>query len=154
MIVVRIEHLHDISRQILLLHRFLVIALVEGIQLEAVHRLRIPDTQGIHDAVTIAYHRHIVRNRCHGLIPFLPEMVSAVLVHIDVDVTAEAYLLRVFGSSQFKGIAVAQPVIRHLHLIAVPDLLLKHAITIPDTAAVCRIAQCCQRIQKAGRQTS
>ena len=154
MVVVRIEHFHDIARKVLLFHSLLVVALIKGIQLETLNRLRIPDTQRINDAVAVTYDRHIVGDRFHGLIAFLTEVASAVFIHIYIDIAAELYFLRIFRPSQFKRISVFQPVIGYFDLEAVPDLLFKHAVMVPDTTAVSRIAQCRQGIQKTCRQTS
>ena len=153
-VVVGIKNLHDISRQVLLLHRLLVVALVKGIQFEALHGLRVPDTQGVHDAVSISDDGHIVRDGLHGLISLLLEAVASVLVHIYVHIAAEFHFLGIFRAAQLKGIAVREPVVRHLHLVAVADLLLEHAVTVTDAAAVGRIAQGRQGIQEAGGKPS
>ena len=55
---------------------------------------------------------------------------------------------------QFKRIAVNQPVVRHLYLIAVTNFLTEHTIAVTDAAAISRIAKRCKRVQKAGCQTS
>ncbi len=144
MVIVRVQHLYDIPCQILLLHRFLIITLVKGIQLETVHRLCIPDTQCIDDTVAVADNRQIIGNGAHCLIAFLLKMLSAVLIHVYIHIAAEPDLLGIFRSAQFKRIAVLQPVIRHFDLKAVPDLLLEHTITIADTTAVSSISKGCQ----------
>ena len=154
MVVVRIEHLYNITRQILLLHRLLVIALIKGIKLEAFNGLCIPNTQGIYNAVAVADDRQVVRNRLYGLIALLKEMVSAFLIRAHIDITAKFYFLRIFRTAQFKRIAVFQPHIRYFYLIAIPDFLFKHAVTVADSAAICRISKRGKRIQKASSQTS
>ena len=53
-IIIRIEHLNDVLRQVLLFNRFLIITFVEGIQLEGVNRLGIPDAECIYDTVSVA----------------------------------------------------------------------------------------------------
>ena len=135
-IVVGVQNLYDVTCQVLLLYRLLVIALIKGIQLEALYRLRIPDTQGVYNAIAITHDGEIKRNRLNGLIALLGKYVSAILVGVYADITAELYDLGVFGSAQFKRIAVHQPVIGNLYLITVADLLLEHTITITDTAAI------------------
>ncbi len=148
MVIVRIKHFHDIAGKVLLLHRFLVVPLIEGFQLKAFHRLRIPDAQCIYNAVSIADDRQIIWNRRYALIAFLPEIVPAVFIHIYIHIAAEFYFLGVFRPSQFKGIAVLQPVIGNLYLVSIPDLLLKHAVTVTDAAAIRGITQCSQGIQE------
>ena len=56
MIIIGIEHLDDVARQVLLLYCLLVITLVERIQTENIDGLRIPDTEGVYDAVSVAYY--------------------------------------------------------------------------------------------------
>ena len=153
-VIIRIEYLHDIAGKVLLFHRLLVIALVEGIQLEAFHRLRIPDAQRVDNTVSVAHDRDIIGNRLDRLIALLSEMASAVLVHIDIDIAAKFYFLRILRPFQFKRIAVLQPVIRHFHLKTIPDLLFEHAVMIADATAVGFIPQGGQGIQKTCRQTA
>ena len=151
MVIVGVENLYDILCKIGLLYRLLVIALVKGIQLEALNRLRIPDAQSIYNTVPIAYNGKIVRNGFHALIAFLNKVASSVLINTHVYITAKFNFLSVFRPSQLKGIAVHQPVIGNLYLIAVSDLLLKHSVAVSDSAAVSRIAQRRKGIQKARR---
>ena len=106
MIIVRIKNFHDISCKILLLHRFVVIAFVKRIQMETFHRLRIPDTKCIDNAVAVTNDRNIIRNRPDRLISFLSEIASAVLIHINIHIAAEFYFFRIFRSAQLERIAV------------------------------------------------
>ena len=154
MVIVGVKHLHDISCQILLLHRLLVVALVKGIELEALDRLRIPDAQCVHNAVAVAHDGEVKRNRLHGLIALLEEVISAIFIRAHIYITAKLDDLCVLGAAQLKRIAVLQPVVGNLHLIAVADLLLEHTVTVTDAAAVCRVAQSCKGIKEACRKTS
>ena len=152
MIIVGIKHFHDVPGQVFLLHGLLIISLIERIQIEAFHGFRIPDAQGVDDPVAIADDGHIVRNGLDGLISFLPEYRASVFVHISIHPAAEFDLFCVFRTAQLERIAVRQPVVRHLHLITVPDFLLEHAVAITDSAAVSRIPQRRQGIQETCRQ--
>ena len=153
MVIVGIKHLHDIFGQVSLFHSLLIITLVKGIQREAFHRLCIPDSQGIHNAVAITHDGQIIGNGTNGLVVLLEKNISAILVNTDIYMTAEFYFLRIFGAAQLEGIAILQPVIRDLALIAVLDLLFKHTVAITDAAAIRRISQGSQGIHKAGSQT-
>ena len=139
MVIVWIQNLNDIACKVFLFYGFLIISLVKGIQAEALYRLRIPDSQGVDNAVAIADDRHIVRNSLYGLIAFLLENGTAVFIHIRAYPAAEFYLFCILGTAQLKGIAVSQPVVRHFYLITIADLLTEHTVTITDTTAVCRI---------------
>ncbi len=152
-VVVRIQHLYDIAGHILRLHGLLVVTFIKLLQMEGVLRLSIPDTEGIHHMVAVAHHRCIIGNGNHGLIALLHEMQLAVLVD-GLYPAAEAHFLGKLCPTQLEGIAVPQPVIRHLSLVTVGNLLLEHTVLITDTAAAGPVAQGCQGIQEAGSQTS
>ena len=153
-IVVGVQNLYDVTCQVLLFYRLLVIALIKGIQLEALYGLRIPDTQGVYNAIAITDDGEIKRNRLNGLIALLGKYVSAVLIGMHTDIATEFHNFRILRSAQFERITIHQPVIGNLYLITVAYLLLEHTITITDTAAICRISQRCQGIQETCCQTS
>ena len=140
MIVIGIEHLHDISRKIGLLYCLLVITLVKGIQTKAVHRLCIPDSQCVDNAVTITDNRKIVWNRLDRLVILLIPDQSAVLFPAR-HVSAKFDHFRVLWTAQLERIAVPQPVIGHLTLESVADLLLEHTVAVADTTSICRVSK-------------
>ena len=59
----------------------------------------------------------------------------------------------VLRAAKLERITVFQPLIRHLHLVAVFNFLLEHTIMVTDAAAVSRITKRCQGIQKTCCQT-
>ena len=140
MVVVRIKNLYDIAGKIFLLNGLLIISLVKGVETEAVHRLRIPDTKGIYDAVSVADNGKIIRNCLYCLIAFQTVIVSSVFIGVARYITAEAYFLGIFRTAKLERISVCKPVIGNLYLIAVADFLLKHPVAVTDTASVCGIA--------------
>ena len=79
------------------------------------------------------------------LVALLDEAVAAVLV-VDAHVAAELDLGGVLGAADLEGVAVLQPLVRNLHLEAVLNFLLEHAVAVADSTAVGRVAQGCQRI--------
>ena len=81
-------------------------------------------------------------------------MGLALLVYLHVHIAAEFDDLCVLGTAQLKGIAVFEPLVRNLDLIAILNLLLEHAIVVADAAAVRRVSESRQRIQEAGSQSS
>ena len=153
MVVIGIKHFNNGLCQIFLLHCLLVVAPVKGIQIKGIDRLCIPDPQCIDYIVTVADHRQVIGNGSYGLIAVLYKVVHAVSV-FNPHITAEFYLYRVLRTSDLKGIAVFQPVVRNLYLIAVFNLLLEHAVFIADAAAIGRISQGRQGIEEAGCQTA
>ena len=72
MVIVWIKHITDGLGQVFLLHGLLIITFIEGVQVEGVNRLCIPDPQGIDNIVAIAYDRQVIRNSHNRLIT-LPE---------------------------------------------------------------------------------
>ena len=155
MIVARVENLYDIFCQIFLLYRFVIFSLIKQVQTEICDRFCIPDSQSIDNLVVISNNRHIVRNRHNRLISFLYKMISSCRRIVNhPHITAEFYFFCVFRAAQLKRISILQPVIRHFYLITIFNLLFKQTIVVTDTAAICAISQCCQRIKKTCCQSS
>ncbi len=154
MIVVGIEHFHNIPGQVLLLYRLQVVPLVKRVKLEAIHRLCVPDPQGVHDPVAIPYNGKIKRNGLHRLVALLDKIVLPILPETYIHIAAKLHNLGILRPAQFEGIALCQPVIRYLYLITVPDLLFEHAVAVADATAVCRISQRSQGIQETCCQTA
>ncbi len=153
MIVVRIENFRDRAREVVLLDRLVVLAAVEGGQLELVDRLGVPDAERVDDAIFVADDRNVIRHREHGAVVLVDELVLAGRrVVLDPRVAAEAHFLLMLRALQLEGIDILQPVVRNLLLEAVFDLLLEHAVMIADAAAVSVIAERRQRIHEAGRK--
>ena len=138
MIIVWIEYLDNIFRQIVLLYCLLIIPFIKRVKAKAVHWLRIPYSQGIHNAVAVADNRQVIRNRLYRLIVFLIPDQSAVFFSTCY-VSAKFNHFGILRTAQFKWIAITKPVIWHLSLKTVADLLLKHTITVADTTAIRRI---------------
>ena len=105
MVVVRVKHITYGLGQVFLLHSLLIITFIEGIQVEGVDRLCIPDPQRIDNIVAIAYDRQVIRNSHNRLIALLNEMFSSVLPD-SAHITAEFDLGCVLGAAYFKGVAV------------------------------------------------
>ncbi len=77
---------------------------------------------------------------------------AAALIVEELGVPAEVHVARVFGTFQLPGIAVAQPVIGLLDLIAVGDVLAEHAVLVAYAVAHHRQLQRCAAVEKAGCQ--
>ena len=106
MVIIRIKNLNNVSCKVFLLNGLLVITLVKGIQLETVYRFCIPDTKGVHNTVAISNDRKIIRNRTDTLIAFLHKIVSAVFIHMNIDITAKFNFLGIFRSAELERITV------------------------------------------------
>ena len=105
MVVVGIQNLNDGFRQVFLLHRLLVFALVKVRQIKGLKGLRVPDPQGVHHVVAISDDGDIIGNRQHRLVSLLDKMVS-LSVPLGFHVAAEFYLRSVFRTADLKGISI------------------------------------------------
>ena len=154
-VIVRVENFYDISCQVFLFYGFLIITFIERIQLEVVDCFCIPYTQCIYYIVIVTNDRNIKRDCTYRLITFLDKFVAfCCFIVFYTDIAAEFYFFCIFRTTQLKWITVFQPVIRHFYLITVFNLLFEHTIAVTDTAAVCCITKCCQRIKEACSQTA
>ena len=74
------------------------------------------------------------------------------LTHIGI--TVELHIDRFVRLAVLPYEAVAQPVVRQLHLIAVDDLLFKETVLIANGAAMPRVTVCSERVDKAGSEAA
>ncbi len=135
MVVIRIKNLNDISCKVGLLYCFLVVALVKGVEAEAVHRLRIPDSECIDDAVSIADNRQVIGHCLDGLVILLIPDQPAILLTA-CNISAKLNDLGILRAAKLERIAIPEPVIGNLPLESVPDFLLEHTIAVADAASV------------------
>ena len=77
----------------------------------------------------------------------------AILLHF-FHIAAKAHFHRLIRAHDFPQVAVFQPVVGQLHLVAVHDLLLEKAVFIADGAAHGGQFQRRQRIEKTGGQAA
>ena len=61
---------------------------------------------------------------------------------------------RLVSLAELPGVAVAQPGVRQLGLVAVDDLLLEHAVAVTDAAAMPRQMQRGDRVEETGGQSA
>ena len=153
-LVVRIEHLAQGLRDHLLAHRTVIVADVEVLEIEGLDRLALPQPQGIAGIDPVAEHRRVAghaldparRNPAH---PIAPSFVDAGLA-----VAAEIHVVAHLRTHDLPGVALLQPLVGHLHLPTVADLLVEDAELVADAVADGRDLQRRQRIHVAGRQPS
>ena len=154
-VVIGIKNVADGLGQVFLLDGLLVVALVKGIELEALDRLSVPDSQGIDKAVAVADDRHIIGDSLDSAVSLKAVHVPAqFLVKVADGMSAEMYFLSILGAAQLKGISVLEPVVRNFLLEAVFNFLLEHSVMVADTAAVSGVVQSGEGIQEAGSKTS
>ena len=152
-VVFRIEHLGDHGGGLNGLHRLVVLALAEGLEVEALGAPGRPHAQGVHRLRVIAHNGHVVGHGFHRVVILVDKLGLAVLRGL-FHVTAEVHLAGVLHHGHFPGIAVGQPAVRQLHLLAVHNLLAEQAVFVADGAAHGRQVQAGQAVQEAGGKPS
>ena len=152
--VVGIEHLGEGFAAHLLLHGAVVIADVEGVEIEALSGIGSPQPQPVAGVHPVAQHWHVV-GHTDGVLGRDPaHPVGALLIPIALGAAAEAHEAGLVGVGNFPGPATLEPLIGDLHLPAVADQLVEDAEFIADAIAGGRDLQRGQRFQEAGRQTA
>src|SRR5271154_3895880 len=150
--VVGIQDLGDVLGGDLLLDRAVVVAAVEGLEVERFVRFSSPQAQQVYPWHPVAEDRRIVRDSPDDSIgnPFgarHPRLASAGL-----DPAAEADVVKVLRPHYFPRIAAAQPFVGLLHLPSVTNLLAEDAELVTNAVADRRHFQSRQRIHVAGSQ--
>ncbi len=152
--VCRIEHLGDVLGFHLGFNRAYVIALIEEVQVKVTAGFGVPESQGVDGVVPVTGNRHIV-GQGHDFVIIDPGVAHhAVPVGIFGDPPAVADRVQVLLAGELPGVVVAQPVVRHLMLSAVNNLLVKHAVFIADAVAVSRELHGGHGVKKTGCQPS
>ena len=152
-VVVGIEDLGDDLGQLALLHGLHILAAVEVHHVDLLHGLGAPGAQEVDLRAVVAHHGDVVGHGLHGLVVQVA-VVSAPLVLIGLDAAAEVDLLGVLGMGDLPDVTGGQPVVRHLHLVAVHQLLAEQAELIADGAAHGGQLQRGQGIQEAGGEAA
>ncbi len=145
MVVVRVENLGQLVGVDPLLLGTQEIAVVEFGQVERMGMGRLPQTQRLRHAVTVAQHRQIpgLAGDGEARLPLarFGHFTANTHLHIQRFVVAEP------------RVAATMPVIRGFHLLAVGKGLTEQAVLIVQTIADRRLAYRRHGVQEAGRQT-
>jgi hypothetical protein len=145
--VIRVEDPGDVLETILELGGALVVAGIEGTEVDLRRRRRLPQAQGADplgamtgdDVVeSLGFHRI-------GGMPFRPFSVM-------FGIASEAHGIMLVGARELPWRTILQPGFRLLDLLAVDNRLRKHAVFIADAIAPGGQSQGGHRIEKAGRQ--
>ena len=150
--VVRVEHLRDVLRTDLLVDGAVVLALVEGVEIERLARLRGPQAKQVDGVDVIAGDRRVVGDPHHHLIRDPPDLIASPLVVVGLGPAAELHRKRDLGPGDCPGIAESQPFVGPFDLPAVPDLLIEDPELIPDAITDGGNLQRGQRFEKTRRQ--
>lgn len=131
----------NVLGRFLFLHSAIVVALVERREVKLLLGLRTPEPDV--DAVlgVVSRNRHIVGHGQHTF-SALPVVFVVLFPHP----TAEANVVRDVGPLDLEGVAVGQPVIRNLDLVAIDDLLLEDTVFVTNTVAPSGVIQSRKRV--------
>ena len=146
-LVVRVEHLGDVLRMHLVLDRAVVIAVVEGGEIERLDRLGLPEPEVVAGAHAVAEDRSVVGHALDDGVRNPAHAVTALLIGPRLGAAAELHLVGDFGPGDLPRIAQAQPLVGDLHLPAVLDGLVEDAELVTDAVADGRHFERGQRIQ-------
>ena len=153
-VVLRIEHLGNLRRDgVAVLRGAVVIARGELFKVEVLRQHGAPRAQAIHHVAVVADDRQIIRHSDDVFRVLEGDVIRAAHPVFD-HLAAEADLHRVALGRNLPGVAVGQPLVRHLDLLAIHDALTEQAVFIADGAAHRRQVQRRQRIEEARGQTA
>ena len=134
-VVVRVENLADGLGHVLLPDRFLVASAVEGLQIEFLRRLRLPEAEKIDRLRAETRDRYIIRH-ADDLAEVDPDRAGASASVVNrLDVSVDWDFLLVLRADDLPRGAVSDPGVGEFDLIAVAELLLEKAVLVMDAVA-------------------
>ena len=152
LLVVRVEDLGEIFAGHLLVDRAVVVAAIEGAEVEGLGRLGLPQPQRVRRVDVIAEDGRVVGNAIDDVARHPARALAAVFVVPDFGVAAELHVAAPLGPRDLPGIAVAQPLVGLFDLPAVDDLLLEDAELVADAVTQRRHLERRQRIDETRRE--
>ena len=149
-VVVGIENLGDVLRQILRMHRADVIAGIEVAEVEFLGGAGAPEAQRVGGAVEISRDRRVIGNGIHvfRIDPLRHQTPRVVGELVDAAVIVNAHAIERAGD--FPRVAVSEPGVGHLHLRAIDDALMKDSVIVADAIPIGGNLERRQRIHVAG----
>mmetsp|Transcript_13500 Transcript_13500/g.35937 ORF Transcript_13500/g.35937 Transcript_13500/m.35937 type:complete len:419 (-) Transcript_13500:13-1269(-) len=147
--IVGIEHGRDLLGLLLGGDGGVVVALGEGVEVELLGRLGVPQAQVECVVGVIAGDRGVVRDGLDDLAPCPLPALAVVL-----KVTEEADGIGDVETLDLPRVAVDEPVVGDLNLVEILDLLLEHAILVADAVAPAREVESGEGIHEAGSETA
>ena len=152
-LVLGVEHLGDDLGQFALLGCARKVAPAEGGQVDALGRAGAPQAQAVDDVGIIADDGDVIRHGDDGLV-VLEGYAQAAIHPLLLQGAAEVDLDGVLQRGDLPGVAVFEPAVGQLDLLAVDDALAEQAVLIADGAAHGGQVQRGERIHEAGGQAA
>ena len=139
--IIRIENFGDVFCHYLVVDGTVVVTHVKLLKVEGFRCFRFPKAQGIGRVDLVSKDRHIVRNTPDYLRRNPAHPIAALIVIVSFCVTAEIHIDGSIWTTDFPGVAQAQPLVRNFDLPAILNLLAEDAEFVPDAVADCRNLQ-------------
>ena len=152
-VIVGVEDLGDRLGGHLVVHGPEIVAGVERREIERFRGFRLPEPQQIRRGDTVAGDGRVVGHALDDARGYPPDPLPSLLVPVMLGVPAELDVEGDLRARNLPGVAQAQPLVRHLHLPAVPDLLVEDAELVADAVPDGRHLQGGKRIHETGRQS-
>ena len=152
--VVWIEHLGDVLRVHLVFDGAVVVAMVEGVEIERLDRFRLPQAQVVACADSVPEDRRVVGHALDHRLGNPAHAVPAFMVGPRFRAAAELHVVGDLGPDNLPGIAEAKPLVGDLHLPAVPDRLVEDAELVADAVADRRHFERRERVHVARGQAT
>ncbi len=151
-VVCGVEHLGDDLAHRALLEAFYIFALGEQVHIQRARAPRVPQAQDVDRFSAVAGYEHVARNSGDGLIARVLGVISAEAVPSRGDRSSEADLDGLVVARYQPAFGRRAPVVCHLGLPAVDDLLAEDAQLVAQRVARCRNTERRERIHIAGRE--
>ena len=129
-----------------------VVAGVEGVEADRVDRVGLPQAQGVHPLRPPADDRGVVGGGLDLLRRDPDEALGGAVRLVVLDPAAEADVVGGLEPVELPGVAVLEPGLGQLDLVAVEDLLAEEAVAVADAVAVGGHADRRHALHEAGRE--
>mmetsp|Transcript_10912 Transcript_10912/g.45457 ORF Transcript_10912/g.45457 Transcript_10912/m.45457 type:complete len:318 (+) Transcript_10912:1665-2618(+) len=152
-VIARVEHRGYALAPLLRLHGAVVVARVERREVEFVARLGRPEPHVVRVVRAVARNGGIIRHRDDNLAalppePGLPRLFVLVRLHLAV----QPHEVLDVQTLNLPRVSVREPVVRELHLLAVHEPLLEHAVLVPYAVPPGGIVQRRERVEETRRE--
>ena len=151
-LVVGIENLGQVFRDDLLFHGPVVVAAVEGFEIEGFGRAGLPEPQGVGGIRPIPANGRVIGYALDHLPRHPADMGFAVVIRESLGIAPQLDLDRPFRARYVPRIPETQPLIGFFNLPAIDDGLLEDAVLITDAIAQRRHVEGGHRVHVARRQ--
>jgi len=152
--VVGIKNLADCFGRNFFMHGVVIVAFIEGLEIERFDRFRGPQPEKVRVICVVAGDGNVVRNTADDIRGNPTDTQSAVLVVVLLGVAAGADIMRYLSASRFPWATQGKPFVGLLDLPPILDLLLEQTEFVANAVAYSGDVQRGERIHVAGGETA